>query len=289
MQTKNINIERAPNNNIDGGGTRINMPEKTVLMIQRGSHSIQNGLPEGLQTNADADGAPPLPPRTAIIFTPLPAVSKPQVPPHVTTFRNTPSAANLKTKDKQTRTRNTFFLGYRLAYEFQGTIAVPVEAEPSRPLPTSKSNLLPQPVVTTPGARDGRFRRCSFVCSGIWTRDREIFALFQCSGAVFRWVFAEATRKNWSITSRAPGCNVQPLLSAECDIPQTEKPEIHKLTAGYLLTGFLPQSLEFRVRGLTPVASLLDPVSVEKYHFTVDNSQKCLRMRKLFSMQCLCL
>jgi hypothetical protein len=47
-------------------------------MIQRGSHSIQNGLPEGLQTNADADGAPPLPPRTAIIFTPLPAVSKPQ-------------------------------------------------------------------------------------------------------------------------------------------------------------------------------------------------------------------
>ncbi|KAJ3631916.1 hypothetical protein MTP99_013017 [Tenebrio molitor] len=78
MQTKNINIERAPNNNIDGGGTRINMPEKTVLMIQRGSHSIQNGLPEGLQTNADADGAPPLPPRTAIIFTPLPAVSKPQ-------------------------------------------------------------------------------------------------------------------------------------------------------------------------------------------------------------------
>ncbi|XP_068907439.1 uncharacterized protein [Tenebrio molitor] len=79
MQTKNINIERAPNNNIDGGGTRINMPEKTVLMIQRGCHSIQNGLPEGLQTNADADGAPPLPPRTAIIFTPLPAVSKPQV------------------------------------------------------------------------------------------------------------------------------------------------------------------------------------------------------------------
>ncbi|CAH1371562.1 unnamed protein product [Tenebrio molitor] len=79
MQTKNINIERAPNNNIDGGATRINMPEKTVLMIQRGSHSIQNGLPEGLQTNADADGAPPLPPRTAIIFTPLPAVSKPQV------------------------------------------------------------------------------------------------------------------------------------------------------------------------------------------------------------------
>lgn len=126
------------------------------------------------------------------------------VPPHLTTFRNTPSAANLKTKDKQTRTRNTFFLGYRLAYEFHGTIAVPVEAEPSRPLPTSKSNLLPQPVVTTPGARDGRFRRCSFVCSGIWTRDREIFALFQCSGAVFRWVFAEATRKNWSITSRAP-------------------------------------------------------------------------------------
>jgi hypothetical protein len=29
MQTKNINIERAPNNNIDGGGTRINMPEVT--------------------------------------------------------------------------------------------------------------------------------------------------------------------------------------------------------------------------------------------------------------------
>jgi hypothetical protein len=72
---------------------------------------------------------------------------------------------------------------------------------------------------------------------------------------------------------------VQPLLSAECDIPQTEKPEIHKLTAGYLLTGFLPQSLEFRVRGLTPVASLLDSLSVEKYHFTADNSQKCLRMR----------
>ncbi|XP_015834407.1 uncharacterized protein LOC100141693 isoform X2 [Tribolium castaneum] len=75
MQTKNINIERAPNNSTDGGGTRISMPE-TVLMIQRGPHNFFDGL----QTNGDADsGAPPLPPRTALIFTPLPAVSKPQV------------------------------------------------------------------------------------------------------------------------------------------------------------------------------------------------------------------
>jgi hypothetical protein len=38
---------------------------------------------------------------------------------------------------------------------------------------------------------------------------------------------------------------LQPLL----DIPQTEKPEIHELTAEYLLRGFLPQSLAFGVRG----------------------------------------
>jgi hypothetical protein len=30
---------------------------------------------------------------------------------------------------------------------------------------------------------------------------------------------------------------VPPLLSAECDIPQTEKLEIHELTARHLLTG----------------------------------------------------
>jgi hypothetical protein len=44
------------------------------------------------------------------------------------------------------------------------------------------------------------------------------------------------------------------LALEQCDIPQTEKPEIHELTVGYLLTGFLPQSLEFEVRGLTSVA-----------------------------------
>ncbi|EFA02286.2 hypothetical protein TcasGA2_TC007950 [Tribolium castaneum] len=83
MQTKNINIERAPNNSTDGGGTRISMPEKTVLMIQRGPHNFFDGL----QTNGDADsGAPPLPPRTALIFTPLPAVSKPQVSAKSTQF-----------------------------------------------------------------------------------------------------------------------------------------------------------------------------------------------------------
>jgi hypothetical protein len=57
------------------------------------------------------------------------------------------------------------------------------------------------------------------------------------------------------------------------------QPLLHELTAEYLLTGFLPQSLEFGVRGLTPVpvAPALGPCPhflVKNYHFPVDAVQQ---------------
>jgi hypothetical protein len=67
------------------------------------------------------------------------------------------------------------------------------------------------------------------------------------------------------------------LALQERNVPQTEKPDIHKLTAGYLLTSFLPQSLQFGIRGLTLVASALGlcpHFSVEDYYFPVDNVQQ---------------
>jgi hypothetical protein len=52
---------------------------------------------------------------------------------------------------------------------------------------------------------------------------------------------------NRLVSMLAPAEHDRDATLALCDIPQTDKPEIHELTARYLLTSFLGQSLEFGV------------------------------------------
>ncbi|CAH0560025.1 unnamed protein product [Brassicogethes aeneus] len=65
MQTKNINVDRAPQNNLEDVLYEKRLPNQ-------GTHGAGGG-------GAGGGPAPPLPPRTAIIFSPLPPQPKPQV------------------------------------------------------------------------------------------------------------------------------------------------------------------------------------------------------------------